>query len=337
MKTTYRIFRSLWVVGAALCLFSCNTVSSPDKTDADNEWVELTLQVDAASAAQSAPRKIISIDGASTDESALSDNDYPAGTIGRGGRIDRLVFAVYDSVGNILATLEGADENGQIVQHGTFPMEVKVRLVRGQVYQMAVWAQCSECNAYNTTDLRKLTVDYTDAQNNDESRDAFCAVEKFTVVQNGTRHIALTRPFAQVNLGITDDDWTAATAMGADLARSGFGISGLATEYDVLTGRSAADAVTDEYVWFASASVPEETLYIGTDRRAYKWLSMSYVLVPDPAESQAATGFYDNLHFVFGDEGETQYETRITKQIPVRRNWATNIIVGKGDITPVNN
>lgn len=83
-------------------------------------------------------------------------------------------------------------------------------------YRIAFWAQNSDCDAYNTDDLQKVTVDYTyndkDGQshnykNNLENRDAFCCYIDFKGSDTGEHQAILKRPFAQLNVGTAGWDY----------------------------------------------------------------------------------------------------------------------------------
>ena len=55
--------------------------------------------------------------------------------------------------------------------------------------------------------MRTIYVNYTNASNNDETRDAFFKSEKFTVNGDISLNIVLKRPFSQLNVGITAQEW----------------------------------------------------------------------------------------------------------------------------------
>ena len=79
---------------------------------------------------------------------------------------------------------------------------------------MAFWAQNPACTAYNTADLKAVSVNYVNAVNNDEAWDAFYAAEEITVQNNETRTVTLKRALAQINVGVSAEEWAAATASG---------------------------------------------------------------------------------------------------------------------------
>ena len=130
----------------------------------------------------------------------------------------KLVYAVYklDADGNpVLQKVVGSNNDSQFVDveafDGGLTETVSVTLAKGQTYQVAFWAQNPNCTAYTTTDLKNVTIDYA-GLNNDETRDAFFKAETFTVTGNADIDVVLKRPFAQINVGVTEDDWNAAVA-----------------------------------------------------------------------------------------------------------------------------
>lgn len=184
----------------------------------------------------------------------------PSGNISSGRGADMLVCAVYDNDGRLLAQYGDADSNGQIVVKGVggWPVEVPIRLVRGQQYKIAFWAQNSACTAYTTSDLRNVTVDYgrMDCPNNDETRDAFCKTEPLTAVADGLRGVVLNRPFAQINVGVRKRDYEGASLNGCRIVESKIRIDNVATCFDVVTNDVDTSPGKLQSVEFAFATIP---------------------------------------------------------------------------------
>ena len=103
-----------------------------------------------------------------------------------------------------------------------FPATIKLSVDPDKYYRIALWAQSSSCDAYDTSDLSNVKVIYpgsisTDdvdpgysylqsSTNNDENRDAFCATETFSG-STAKLNVTLHRPFAQLNIGTTGADY----------------------------------------------------------------------------------------------------------------------------------
>ena len=220
----------------------------------------------------------------------------------------KLVYAVYkldENENPVLQKVVGSDGNGQFVDEAAFDggltETVSVTLAKGQTYQVAFWAQNPICNAYTTTDLTNVEVDYEDAANNNDVRDAFFKTVEFTVNGNQTIDVELKRPFAQINVGVTEADWEAAVASGITVAQSSVVIKNAATSINLLTGE-VGDETTDVEVSYSSNRIPNEYLKVDlngdTDYELYRWLSMSYILVADRNPDTDRNG-------VLGDERAT--------------------------------
>ena len=214
----------------------------------------------------------------STEGEMVSSKADKAWTISDGSQIDKLVYAVYiededaptgfhllKQYGS--ATLEeGVVGLGQTVlitdqltkEEG---QPITLRLMRGRQYVIGFWAQNSACTAYKTDDLEKVVVDYTagtgDAPNNDEVRDAFSKVYKFTATVGVTEYVKLERAMAQINVGTAGWDYNAEVAYGNNYAYSKIVMKGLYDQLNVLTGevskteavRSGSDDKEITYTW----------------------------------------------------------------------------------------
>lgn len=255
----------------------------------------------------------------------------------------KLVYAVYNADGELIKTIANTDVNGQIVDNSAFDSglteKVTITLAKGQQYTVAFWAQNPNCTAYTTTDLKNVTIDY-DGLNNDETRDAFFKAETFTVTGNADIDVVLKRPFAQINVGVTEDDWNAAVASGIEIEKSKVTIKNAATSINLLTGQVGGEQ-TVEYGFdiipaqFATPETLNVDLNMDGTKESYVYLSMSYILANDETTGYAKATL-DDLDFTFAPKsGNNINFSEGLSTVPVQRNWRTNII-GKiltGDIT----
>ena len=260
----------------------------------------------------------------------------------------KLVYAVYklDADGNpVLQKVVGSNNDSQFVDveafDGGLTETVSVTLAKGQTYQVAFWAQNPNCTAYTTTDLKNVTIDYA-GLNNDETRDAFFKAETFTVTGNADIDVVLKRPFAQINVGVTEDDWNAAVASGIEIEKSKVTIEKAATSINLLTGQVGGEQ-TVEYGFdiIPAKFTTSETLEVDVNRNGtidenekYKYLSMSYILANDATTGYAKTTLED-LDFTFAPKsGNNINFSEGLNTVPVQRNWRTNIIgqILTGDI-----
>ena len=231
---------------------------------------------------------------------------------------NRLVYAVFDEEGNRITTIAKVDKDAK------FPTTENITLVKGQTYKVAFWAQNSATSAYVLDDDMNLTIDYTNSANNDEKRDAFFKTETFTVTGNAQIDVVLKRPFAQINLGVTDTDWDAAVASGIEIATSKVVIKNAFTNMDLIDG-SVSGETEVVYDFGATPKSSNEVLKVDLNKdgtaEEYHYLSMSYILV----DAQKST--LQDLDFTFHPiSGNDIVFGEGLNNVPVQRNWRTNII-----------
>lgn len=255
--------------------------------------------------------------------------------ISDGTGADVLMYAVFDKDGKRINTIQKVSKTGV-----TFPTTENITLAKGQTYKVAFWAQDNDCKAYTVSDDMNVTVNYANDENkvnNDETRDAFFKTVEFTVTGSTSIDVELKRPFAQINVGVTKEDWDAAVASGITIAQSSVVIKNAATSLNLLDGTVSGETE----VSYSLANIPSDPaiLKVDTDgdgeKEEYNWLSMSYIL---PAE--ATTGYakttMESLQYTFAPvSGNEIVFANGLNSVPVQRNWRTNIL-GKlltGDIT----
>lgn len=252
------------------------------------------------------------------------ENVLNSRAISDGLTADKLVYQLFDANGNALY------EAPVVLENVTFPYEaLTLRLVKGQTYQIAFWAQNSECTAYDTSDLTAVKVDYNGV-NNDETRDAFFKTEKFTVTNDMKIASTLGRPFAQINVGVTDDDWEGAKGMA--FTKSQVIIAKAADTINLLTGAVSGDAP----ITYSVSAMPvtrdtPEVLTVNTadGKATFNYLSMSYILAPDVTSANGSSKTtLESLEFAFTNEAGDKTVTLKDglTNVPVQRNWRTNIV-----------
>lgn len=254
-----------------------------------------------------------------------------------------LYYAIFDADGKLITTINGST-NGLLKKEDAFPNgskedNVEVTLAKGQEYTAVFWAQDEDCKAYTVsaeTDGLKVAVDYKDDKNdnnNDETRDAFFKAEPFTVTGDTEIPVVLKRPFAQINVGVTEADWNAAVESGVEITESKVVIKNVATSINLLDGTvSGEEEVTYDFATIPAKFTPVETLEVDVNRdgaiqeeEKYVYLSMSYILTDNDAERTTLEA--DGLQFTFSPEnGEDIVFDEGLHAVPVQRNWRTNIL-----------
>ena len=226
-------------------------------------------------------------------------DDIDSRTISDGLKANTLKFAVFENgteITGLAQTVEVANKQATI----------NTKLVKGHTYTFVFWAQNSACTAYNTSDMKAITVNYT-ANCNDESRDAFYKMDSFTVTEAFEKTEVLTRPFAQINF-LADD---AAGVVGVDAYQSKVTVTGVPTTLNTLDGTVAGS--TD--VTFALATIPNETL---AGYETYKYVAMNYILAATDKEMK-------NEVVLTVNDGTADVNTVTVANCPVQRNYRTNI------------
>ena len=287
-------------LGMLAALALANSCSTEDNglSSSENNLKQVTLKVSA--------------DGALTR--AISD----------GTSVDQLVYRVFDKNGNAITTLNKTTETATDLLSGH---TVTLTLAKGQTYKIAFWAQKADCAAYTVDDNMNVSIDYSGV-NNDESRDAFFKTVELTVNEDMTQDVTLKRPFAQINVGTTDADWTAATAAGLTVTQSKVTVKKAANKLNVVDGTVSGE--TD--VTYTEANLPGEPLMVDADgdgtKDSYKYLSMCYVLPNDATDGTQKT--LASTEFIFKPAAGTDVIIKDGLQnVPLQRNYRTNIV---GDI-----
>lgn len=228
-----KIFGWLAAASALVMMPACADDTFKDYNNADNsDEIKVTLTL--------APEAI------SSNTRAV---DYTGKKISDGSKADMLIYSVFlasdDADGNDIENDEILEietrndfENIELgycqsaVKVNRFPYALNLTLKKrtdGKNYRIAFWAQSSKSDAYNTKDLRKVEVIYSELQEsipnndnpsgattekststpcNDERRDAFC--RSVTILGNSSsvsQNVYLYRPLAQINVGTSGYDF----------------------------------------------------------------------------------------------------------------------------------
>lgn len=222
------------------------------------------------------------------------DQETATRAISDGTTVDRLTYLVCDGEGNAVGQKESvAMKDGSA--------SARIQLTTGQSYTVYFWAQ--QGDTYGLDRFPIVDIDYGNALNNDESRDAFYAAYKIENLRSQTQNVTLTRPFAQINFGVKGEAWADVSASSLTVLKGAYSVFDLSK--DAVSGPVGP-------VEFAGNAVPEETLYAnGSD---YTYLSMTYVLVDDKTPL--------DLSFDFGERNFTQ------ENVAAKKNQRTNFLFG---------
>lgn len=229
-----------------------------------------------------------------------------------GTKATELHYAVYEKgTTTRLAVCKKADgTKGQL--EGTATMTglqttISLQLTTGKEYDFVFWADAPGDNVYTfNSENQTVTVNYANAENNTDNLDAFFGQKKALKV-SGNMSISqeLRRPFAQINIGT--DDFDAAAAAGYTVSESTIGVATYKTLN--LLSEEVSDPVTATFV---KKPIPTEDSKFSINSKDYKYLSMSYVLVPKDKETVDIAFDYTLTNRTFTN-------------VPVQRNYRTNI------------
>lgn len=253
-----------------------------------------------------------------------SDGIATRATIGNGTKADKVACAVYDEEGTELTTLY------KVVDVVDKKATYEIRLAKGQKYRVVFFAYNSTADAYDVTNLKNITV--KDSQNsNIENRDAFTAYFDVDATVNAINEdVTLYRPFAQLNLGVDNTEWTDAKNAGVEVAKSKIIVTNVYNQFSAYDNAvvATAEPVT---MTFEMNTIPTEELEVDVDRNGtiagtekFKYLALNYLLVGDAGSEKSLT----DVEFVWenSDASKTNNPTTHFKNIPVQRNYRTNII-----------
>ena len=279
-------------------------------------------------------------------------------TAGDGLTVDKLYYAAYDKAGQKVIYPDPATTGknfltATITEEGT--AQVNLPLMKSEKYDIVFWAQTDGTNAYSFEELTDITVNYpTDGTllSNQENRDAFFNTLNDFTAEGKTQEVKLYRPFGQLNVATTIDDWNEAVRQyqangntDYPVKYSEVTISKLATTFNAMTG--VASGETTATVTFGKAEILDESIFVGENGDEYKLLAMNYLLMnavqgpTDVYEHQASTeedkDIVDLIFSLWKDADNKIVQTSVPS-VPIQRNYRTNILGSflTGDATQFN-
>ena len=221
----------------------------------------------------------------------------------------RLQYAVYDKDGEYLSQLT---KNNLTINGST---TVDLKLTTGNTYTVIFWAAAPD--APYTVDFagKKMTVDYTNALSNDETRDAFYCLQEFEVNKKTVEvDVELKRPFAQLNIGTAD--YLDSEKAGYVPSQSFVKVRNI---YNTLNLWDGTVSGQQEAVFGYNAIDKDEKFPV--DDLTYDYLAMNYLLVNGKETVEVEFGYKE----VGGIESEAEKTPRTIGSVPVQRNYRTNI------------
>lgn len=194
-------------------------------------------------------------------------------------------------------------------------------------------------SAYNVASLKSVTMNSAFVKANSEQLDAFYFTEQVTVNGATSKGAILIRPVAQINIGVTEADFSNAVTLGKTPKQSALTVTTKATAFNAVTG-SVINANDDQTITFAKSTLPTGTFAITKNSTTtdYKYLFVGYMFAD--ASSDANQKTVANLQLSVCDENGTEfYNTGNTllNGVSFKANYKTNIfgtlMTGKVDYT----
>lgn len=242
-----------------------------------------------------------------------------------GKTVNKVFVHVYqqDADGNLKyiapATAGESATPSQVVDMTGGAAKYSTRLVTGQKYTFVFWAEClgTATSPYTyDPETKTVTVNYAGVAGNDETRDAFCNVLKDVEITGAySSDVKLYRPFAQLNFGVTNEDYAAAKAAGLEVTAAKVKLTNAATSLNLLEGTVSGT----ENVTFAAAALPTETL--SAAGATYKYVAMDYVLVGKGAKTLSDVTL--TLTATGTQSTTPEYSW---SNVPLQGNYRTNIV-----------
>lgn len=189
------------------------------------------------------------------------------------------------------------------------------RLIKGRTYDVVFWAMKDK--NYNVNDMTAITrASETTAAESDF--DAFTESVEVEVTGSKSETVTLKRPLAQLNLGVTLDDWNAVASeetFGMKPTKMIITLTGKDT-FNALTGATTGE---DKEVTY-TLDVSGEDLVAGDE--TYKSIAMCYVY-PDAGQENI-----DITYTIYDQDNDVIREDVTIQNIPLGNNYRTNVVGG---------
>lgn len=261
-----------------------------------------------------------------------AENGIGTRAVGEGLTANTVVCAVFDANGEEMVNLR---EYLPVVNKTAIYSK---RLAKGQDYRVAFFAYNADATGrtsayYDVTNMKSIKVLGNQASNVEE-RDAFTAFvdidgSELTNLSNVEKDVTLYRPFAQLNLGVDGTELQDAANAGVVITNTAITVTNVWNAFNAYDDDIADDAVAAP-MEFALNAVPTQKLTV--NGAEYTYLALNYLLVGDKGLEKSLS----DVEFKWQTaNGKTNEPTTHFVNIPVQRNYRTNII-GKLLTTPAD-
>ena len=190
------------------------------------------------------------------------------------------------------------------------------RLIKGRTYDIVFWA--SKAGAYDVTDLTAITR-ITGSAATESDFDAFTAhIDVFVSNDNQPKPIVLTRPLAQLNLGVTPEDWDGVASVSTfNMTPTSITISLTGKDtFNALTGLATGEDKSISY------NLPVSGSEFTVEEKSYKNIAMCYVL-PDAQKEN-----FDITYSINDQNSKVIRSNVVINAVPLQANYKTNVVGG---------
>lgn len=189
------------------------------------------------------------------------------------------------------------------------------RLIKGRTYDVVFWAMKDD--NYDVDDMTAITR-ASGATAAESEFDAFTESVEVEVTGSKSETVTLRRPLAQLNLGVTQDDWDAVASektFAMTPTKMVITLTGKDT-FNALTGSAIGE---DKEVTY-TLDVSGEDLVAG--EVTYKSIAMCYVY-PDAGQENI-----DITYTIYDQDDNVIREDVTIQNIPLENNYRTNVVGG---------
>ena len=235
---------------------------------------------------------------------------------GDGNTVDQVHYEVWDkSTGKLVISSVTGKSDGQPVGIVDKTATVNIRLVKGLEYEIVFWAHNEQGTGYLIEDGLENIRLKDGVKANKETYDAFYQVLTDYKVSNVVKTVVLKRPFGQLNVGTSSEDWQKAINLDVEIDRSTISVTQVANVFNARTGKIARqDGLTQ--LTFDLEDVLKETFKV--EGTPYHYLGMNYFLADTEKTLHDLT--------ITLNDGDKVINTLRIINTPIQRNWRTNII-----------
>lgn len=224
---------------------------------------------------------------------------------GNGTNCNQLYYAVFESN---TGKLVKKDQIGAF--NGALTDKVQFSLITGREYDFVFFAQ-NWNSPYSIVNDYVVSIDYSDFKANGENDAFYNQVKKLKITNGMNETVKLYRPFAQLNIGTTQEDLDNSAAAGFSLAETAVTVP-VYDGFSLMDGTLVGDSQERTFTSHTINDIPGDFPVDG-----YKYIGLNYLLVNErelvTVKFNAATaGAADSQEFTYGN-------------VPVQRNYRTNI------------